>query len=136
MDLLSKEDVDPSKVYLSHMCFTSSDVEYHRSILDEYNVTLSYDAFGIESYLDSLWPGASGVSDQERVKGLVELINSGYEKRIVVGQDVCKKMLLKKYGGYGYAHVLEHIVPWLRQLGVTNKQINRMLVDNMKRIFS
>ena len=38
--------------------------------------------------------------------------------RIVLGQDVGVRTRLRRWGGWGYAHLLEHVVPLLRELGV------------------
>ena len=43
---------------------------------------------------------------------------------------------MRSYGGYGYGHILEHIIPQLRQRGVSKKQIENILINNPKRLFS
>lgn len=45
-------------------------------------------------------------------------------------------MMLTRYGGYGYGYILEHFVPRLRRHGVTNAQIETLLVTNPARVFS
>jgi len=136
LDILKKENADLSKVYVGHMCDTCEDIAYHKSVIDKYDVAIAYDSFGNENYLDNLWPGCGGMTDRQRVRSLVELLQSGYEKYLLMAHDVCKKTLLRKYGGYGYAHILDHIVPWLRVLGVSEGQIRAMLVDNPRRLLA
>ena len=87
-------------------------------------------------YHDNLFLGCRNRTDPERVDAVVELCKQGYEKQITLGHDICFKTCLKKYGGNGYSHVLEHIVPMLRARGVSGKQIRTMLVDNPKRLLS
>ena len=137
IDLIQKEGANLKKVYMSHMSTVCSDLEYQKMIIDKYGVTLSWDTFGQENYMDDLWIGMPRcVSDMERVTALMKLLNSGYEKNFMLSHDICRKHCLTKYGGYGYAHILEHIVPMLKSAGATNKQIKTMLVDNPKRILS
>lgn len=136
LDLVVREGADPAKVYLSHMDQTCLDLEYHKSIIEKYGVVLNYDSIGSESRTETLYPGGGERSDKERIAALVELLKSGYEKNLMLSHDICQKILYRKYGGYGYAHILENIVPDLKYQGVTEKQINTMLVDNPKRILA
>lgn len=36
----------------------------------------------------------------------------------ILSHDICYKIQLQKYGGYGYAHLLRNIVPRLELCGV------------------
>jgi phosphotriesterase-related protein len=54
---------------------------------------------------------------------------------LLLSQDVFLKMMLTRYGGYGYGYILEHFVPRLRRHGVTDAQIDTMLVANPARVF-
>jgi phosphotriesterase-related protein len=136
LDMLKKKDANFEKIYMSHMDYTADDVQYHRSIIDKYGIVLGYDDFGQEQYYDTLYAGCGGTSDKVRVKALVELLASGYEKHLVLSHDICLKMNLKKYGGFGYSHVLKHIVPELLDKGATQKQIDTMLIENPKRLLA
>ena len=55
-------------------------------------------------------PTASGM--------LLMLLDEGYERQLLLSQDVCMKMQLRRYGGHGYSHILRHTVPSLRRRGV------------------
>ena len=136
LDIVAEEGVDLSKVYLSHMDQTCTDTEHHKSIIERYGVVLSYDCFGFETPCEGFCPGGTHPSDTERVRAVVELLNAGYEKNVVLAQDVCMKIQRRKYGGYGYAHVLKNITRDLRHRGVSEKQIDTMLVDNPRRLLA
>lgn len=60
----------------------------------------------------------------------------GYGDHLLLSQDVFLKMMLTRYGGFGYAYVLRHFAPRLRRIGVPAQQIEAMMVDNPKRVFS
>jgi len=136
LELILKGDGDPTKLYLSHMDNTCRDLNYHKRLIERYGVVLNYDGFGSEFYSDSLYPGAYGLCDAERVKALSELVKSGYEKQLMLSHDICSKIQLRRYGGYGYAHILKHIVPSLKYLGVSDKQVRTMLIENPTRILA
>ena len=64
------------------------------------------------------------------------MIKAGYLERILLAQDVCTKIQLKSYGGSGYSYVLERFVPYLKRLGVSDPQIDTILVENPKRVLT
>lgn len=140
--MIEKEGANLEKFYMSHMDLTCSDdrskvnVEFHKKLMDKYPIILEYDTIGNESWWNSLWPGALFVSDNERLLAIAELCDQGYEKQLMMSQDVFTKLQRVKYGGWGYAHILKHIVPRLRYMGVSKKQIRTMMIDNPKRILS
>ena len=42
------------------------------------------------------------------------LIDRGHETRVLLSQDVFLKMMLTKFGGFGYGYILRHFVPRLK----------------------
>ena len=130
LDIIEQEGADLEKFYFSHMERCAKDLDYEKSVLDR-GVSAAYDQFGTEDYVR---PGWSKPTDETRVEGIVNLVKAGYEKQILLSNEVVRKTGLRKYGGYGYAHVLENIVPDLRYFGVTRGQIKTMLVDNPRRL--
>jgi phosphotriesterase-related protein len=62
------------------------------------------------------------------------LCKMGYAKQIVLSNEVVSKFRLKKFGGLGYSHLLENIVPDLKYFGVGDADIRTMLVDNPRRL--
>jgi phosphotriesterase-related protein len=72
--------------------------------------------------------------DLERVNRIIELIKNGYINQILIGQDVCFKDCLTSYGGFGYAHLLNNVVRLMRAKGLSQEQINTIVVENPKRV--
>ena len=133
------------KFMLSH-CDPTLDRKYLEELMEE-GVTLSFDTFGMEYYFDyalkakydwqAFKPGASMMGlDALYVKVVTQLCKLGYDKRIVLSHDICHRTELKTYGGWGYSHILENIIPWLKYEGVTDKQIRNMFIENPKRILA
>ena len=40
------------------------------------------------------------------------------------------KIYLKSYGGHGYDHIPRRIVPMMRSMGMSKKQIDALTIDN------
>lgn len=135
LDFVEKRGTDLGKFYLSHGDYTYRNIEYLRKILDR-GIMVDFDTFGCEVHYDNVWPGLRLPTDPERIEVVVELCKMGYDKQLMVAQDMSMKMMLKRYGGYGYSHVLEHIVPELRRQGVSQKQIRNILVENPRKMLS
>jgi phosphotriesterase-related protein len=67
---------------------------------------------------------------------VVELANHGHVDRLLISQDVGVKTRLLTYGGWGYAHLLTHVVPLLKSLGLDDLSIERLLVENPQRVLA
>lgn len=69
-------------------------------------------------------------NDATRVDYVIELVANGYLDNVLIAQDICNKTSLRTYGGEGYAHILDHILPLMRCKGLTEEQIQTITVDN------
>jgi phosphotriesterase-related protein len=134
LDVLEAQGADLSKVCVSHMDFTCSDLKYHAQILDR-GASIMYDTFGCDFYRDDLWYGAVYPTDTQRIAGITELCKQGYDEQLLLSQDTCLKIQTVTYGGYGYAHILQHIIPCLRNSGVQAGHIQNMLISNPRKMF-
>jgi phosphotriesterase-related protein len=132
LDVLQEGGADPRKVGLSHLDPTMADYDYADSLAKR-GAYIIYDQFGM--YLMST-EGIFIPSDTERIATLKEQIRRGNLERILISQDVCFKICLTRWGGHGYAHILENIVPRLRREGITDEQIQTILVENPRRFLS
>jgi phosphotriesterase-related protein len=121
--------VHPGRVIVSHMDGTV-DLEYQLEVAQT-GVYIAYDCFGLEVYFDCY--GRYRCHDSERERLLLALLERGYERQLLLSQDVCMKAQLRQFGGYGYDHVLRHIVPSLERQGVTAQTIQTMLLENPRR---
>ena len=70
------------------------------------------------------------------VNDILELIGEGYLNRLLVAHDIAMKHHLVAYGGCGYAHILRDIVPVMQYKGISDDQIQTLLVENPKRVLS
>jgi phosphotriesterase-related protein len=137
VEILREEGADLNRVVADH-CDSPDPMERCRPMLDE-GIYIEFDCFGYESYCDN---GAYDTDepwyfprDTDRIKGVKALINHGYVRQILLSHDICAKMQLRRYGGWGYAHILEHIRPMMERIGITEEQFRTMTVDNPACLF-
>jgi phosphotriesterase-related protein len=131
-EILQDEGVPPDRVAILHM---DDGVRMSlRRQAAEWGYYVSLDCFGVERYLDRI-PDVLP-RDTQRIAWVVDLIERGHLERILISQDIWLKMLLKRYGGWGYDHLLVNVLPWMRHLGMTEVQIDRLTVANPAEFFA
>jgi phosphotriesterase-related protein len=130
--VLEKEGADLGKVYLSHMGFYPFETAVR--VLDRGVGYVSYDHFGHEEYYEIMGPGRAFPRDKEEIERVMQLVEAGYAERVLVACEIGWKTCYKAYGGFGYAHVLDHVVPWLRDCGASEAQLQTILVENPARL--
>jgi phosphotriesterase-related protein len=129
IEILSEEGLAPDRMIMGHMD-TRSDIDYHLAVVRA-GAFIQYDTFGREGYSEET--GVAWPSDFRRIEYLCELLKAGFEDQVLLSQDVCLKIDLRKYGGNGYDHILVSILPMFRRAGITEAQIHKMLVSNPRR---
>jgi predicted metal-dependent phosphotriesterase family hydrolase len=102
--------------------------------LGDRGATLGFDLFGFDHSL--LGPGRWPPSDRDVARAVAALVDDGYEDRIVLSQDVGVRTRLRRWGGWGYAHLLEHVVPLMGELGIGEDALRAMLVDVPARLLA
>ena len=126
--LLTQEGVPAESVILCHM---STATEEQRLWAAERGYYVELDDFGNEYYTDAL----AGVitRDPNRIRMVKELIAHGHLYRILISNDVALKMLLKRYGGWGYEHIKVNIKPFMLREGIPPKAVDSLLYYNPAR---
>lgn len=133
LDTVTEEGGDLARTVLCHMNPSGKDFDYQAE-LAERGAWLEYDMLGMDFfYADQQ---AQSPSDEENARAIRGLRDAGYLDRLLLSQDVFIKIQLVRYGGTGYAHILEHFVPRLRRHGFTEQELTALLVDNPKRVFT
>lgn len=136
LDIFAEEGLPADRVVMSHMDRTRFELdpdslEYQRAVADR-GAYLEYDLWGLDLFQEKYgngWP-----SDPERLDAVTELIDDGYLSNLLFSHDVCMKVQRTRYGGFGYAHLLENVVPMLRERGVSRDQLDTVLVENPERV--
>ena len=130
-ELLIEKGVDSKSICVCHIDVTF-DYEYLIDLLD-LGVYIEFDNFSKEFYFppqDGAFAGGPFATDVERVRMLKKLIADGYGKQVLVAVDLCLKASLRKYGGWGYDHIFENIIPMMQQEGFSPEEITQIVDRN------
>ena len=127
--VLESEGVDLRRVVLGHSGDTS-DAD-HLSELADAGFLLGMDRFGINL----------AVTFEERADIVVEMCRRGYAESMVLSQDAACYIdwidpnVLPLMPDWKYTHIHERVIPYLLEQGVTQEQVDTMLVTNPRRYF-
>jgi phosphotriesterase-related protein len=127
--VFTDEGVDLSRVVIGHSG-DSADLDYLGELLAE-GSTLGMDRFGVDAYLPT----------EKRVDTVARLCEGGWAKKMVLSHDAGCHMdwfdddfLRQAQPNWHFLHISKDVLPALRARGVSDEQINTMLVDNPRRI--
>ena len=127
--LCDEEGVDPRAVVLGHSG-DSTDAD-HLTELAEAGFVLGMDRFGI----------TQGMTFEDRCDIVVELCRRGLAGQMVLSQDAACYIdwidpnVLAFMPDWHYLHIHDDVLPYLRAHGVTDDQIEAMLVGTPRRVF-
>ena len=124
---------DPTRVILGHLSTAIDRPDELRRLTDR-GAILGFDLFGFDHSL--LGPGRWPPSDRDVAQAIAALVRDGHGDRIVLGQDIGVRTRLRRWGGWGYGHLLEHVRPLLGELGVDDGAVRAMLVTTPARVLS
>ncbi len=133
--ILLDEGVEPRKLIIGH-CGETTDLKYLESLLSKSSY-IGLDRFG----LDTMCPM------KNRADTLIELCRKGYEKQIILSHDYNSYIdwwppdILPSFKQinaprWSYYHIMEDVIPYLKDEGISDKQIFTLMVENPKRVFS
>lgn len=132
---LIDKGVPPHRIIIGHSC-GSANHDYHLNILDRGSY-LGFDRFGLEVL----------APDEQRIESLIALLKKNREQGIVVshdgvwctrGQPFPAELLAAMDADvlFNPTHFHRNIIPRLLEAGISQAQIDTMLVDNPRRFFS
>jgi phosphotriesterase-related protein len=133
VEIFEEEGVDLSRVQIAHTGDTD-DLDYIERLLDK-GVYIGMDRYGLEIFLPI----------EQRNATVTALLERGYADRMFLSQDFCAtldwyppevgRQLLE--GGaakdWSMTLVVEQVIPTLRESGMTDEQLQTMMVENPKR---
>ena len=135
MRILLDEGADAGNIVMGHLGMAVVD----RGALAELVSTgcyLQYDHFG--GFEDSTFQysgkgEALAQNDEDRIGTFEYLAGLGAEDRLLASHDVCIQTHLRTYGGKGYDHMVNSIVPRMRRRGMSQELIDKIFVANPAR---
>ena len=121
-EYLKSEGVKPENIIIGHMDL-SQNPDTIISVLKE-GVNIGFDTVGKNNYCP----------DTFRAQMLKRIAKEGYLDQVVLSMDITRKSHLKKWGGPGYAYLIETFLPMLLEYGLSEEQIQQLMIDNPNRI--
>src|SRR3954452_4837095 len=130
VEIFEEEGVDLSKVQIAHTGDTD-DLDYIERLLDK-GVYIGLDRFGLDLFLPI----------DRRLPTTTALLERGHTERMFLSQDYCatldwfpasvgKQMMEAGLAtGWSMTLIFDEVIPKLREAGMTDEQLNTMLVDN------
>ncbi|MFV0523765.1 MAG: phosphotriesterase [Acidimicrobiales bacterium] len=126
--VFADEGVDLSRVIIGHSGDTD-DFDYLEELLGAGSY-LGMDRFGIDGYLPT----------DERVRVVAELCERGYADRLMLSHDascyidwIAGEVPVGAMPNWHYLHISQDVVPALRKVGVSEADLELMLVGNPRR---
>jgi phosphotriesterase-related protein len=132
MRVFEEEGVDPAKVQVAHTGDTD-DLDYIERLLDT-GCWIGMDRYGLEIYLPT----------EQRQATVLALLEKGHADRMFLSQDWCSTLdyftpeveeQLKPNAApnWSMTFLFEQIIPDLKERGMTDEQLDQMMVENPKR---
>jgi phosphotriesterase-related protein len=134
--IFQEEGVDLSRVVIGHSG-DSEDLGYLIALIENGSY-VGMDRFGLYHHeAMPIFPTFEG-----RVRTVAELCKRGYAERIILSHDCCgfidwfpMEVVRQLAPRWSYTHIFEDVIPALREQGVTEAQVQQMLVENPRRFF-
>jgi phosphotriesterase-related protein len=132
MRVFSEEGVDPSKVQIAHTGDTD-DLDYIERLLDT-GCWIGMDRYGIDLYLPT----------EKRNATVLALLERGRADRMFLSQDWCstldwfppevmEELHAAMTPNWSMTFLFEQVIPELKERGMTDEQLDQMMVENPKR---
>jgi phosphotriesterase-related protein len=123
LDLFESLGVNPHHVAIGHMGgLIDPQVRVHKEICQR-GAFVGFDRQG-------------GPADARQIPMVVALIEAGYADNLLFASDFSNAAQLKRNGGAGYAKTVTVFVPKLREAGVDDATLHRILTDNPRRFLA
>ena len=124
-EFFMKQGLPGDRLILCHLDRAIPDIAIHKEICAQ-GIYLEYDTIGRPKYHD----------DEKEAEIILELVNSGYEKQLLLSLDTTRSRL-RSYGGFpGLAYILDDFIPLLLKQGLTETHIRNFFIENPASMFA
>ena len=137
-DLLISNGASPDKIAIGHMC-GSTNIAYHEEVLKK-GVYVNLDRFGLQGELFHT------PTDEQRMDVIKALVDKGYGDKILLGHDsvnvnlgrpiVMTPFMQEALKDANIRTIGAKVLPGLKNRGMSESAIEKLLTDNPRAIFS
>jgi len=133
LDIVESEGGDAARTVLCHMNPSWEDEGYQAGLIER-GAFIEYDMLGN----NQVYPEPMGPSPDEIVciGAIAKHLRAGRGSQILLSQDVFLKMMFRRFGGHGYAHIMANLGRMFTDAGITPDDLDSMLIDNTRRILA
>jgi predicted metal-dependent phosphotriesterase family hydrolase len=124
LDLFEEEGVDLRRVCVGH-CDSQPYLEYCTAIAQR-GAYVAFDNLGLQM----------GQLEDRLVHLIKELAGLGFDRQVLLSQDVGQMPELRYFGGRGFTYLTEDFVPKLLASGLSQDVVDIITIDNPKRFLS
>jgi len=128
LTILEDEGLDPARIVIGH-CDSHPRIEHWREIVRR-------GAHVEADFLGMSFTPLERAGEPKVVELISTLLNEGFEKQILLSQDVCHDSQLASYGGNGYTYLQKSFLPRLVAAGVNAATIKTITVENPARLLT
>jgi phosphotriesterase-related protein len=132
MRIFTEEGVDPAKVQIAHTGDTD-DLDYIERLLDT-GCWIGMDRYGLDIFLPT----------EQRQKTVLALLEKGHADRMFLSQDYCstidwfppeveEQLAATMVPNWSMTFLFEQVIPELKERGMTDEQLDQMMVENPRR---
>jgi phosphotriesterase-related protein len=132
MRVFEEEGVDPAKVQVAHTGDTD-DLDYIERLLDT-GCWIGMDRYGLDIFLPT----------EQRQKTVLALLEKGHSDRMFLSQDYCSTidwfplevqahLKENEVPKWSMTFLFEEVIPELKERGMSDEQLDQMMVENPKR---
>lgn len=126
LNFLEKAGADLNKVIIGHTD-AKVDLKYIKKIIN-HGAYAELDHFSKDFYFEN--NDFLMDRDVDRVIAIKKLIDSGFVGKILISQDTVFKTDLTAYGGQGYTHILNNVIPLMLKKGISRQDIDTIMIKN------
>lgn len=119
----------PDKAVMSHLDRTLLETE---KLLEfsELGTYCQFDLFGTEVSYYQLNVDTDMPSDAQRIGMIRQLVDQGKENRVLMSHDIHTKHRLTTFGGHGYSHIIDNVLPKMKTKGFSQATIDKITIEN------
>jgi phosphotriesterase-related protein len=127
--IFAEEGVDLTRVVIGHSGDTT-DLDYLSELIGNGSY-IGMDRFGVDVFLPF----------EDRVNTVAQMCERGHADKMVLSHDAACFMdwvpeeLMPSLPNWHYLHIHNDVIPALKERGVTDSQLDTMLVENPRKIF-